>query len=224
MTRTQTASRREAPVPISDVQAMLSHAGHSRAVRRFTKGQPIFLAGEPADTLFFIRQGRIKISALSEHGKEAILLLSGDGDFIGEEALIPDRTSYVTTATAINDCVLLPILADDFRRLLREHQRFSQAFLSFLLSRNRQLMESLADQLFEHSERRLAKILLSLAGPNEALVPRTTHQTLAEMVGTTRPRISFFISRFKKLRLIEFKNRELYVTRSLRDYVLRERH
>ena len=205
---------------------MLSQAGRSRAVRRLTKGQSIFRAGEPAHALFFIQQGKVKISVVSEQGKEAILILPGDGDFIGEDALIPNHTSYVTTATAITDCVLVPIEADELRRLLREHQRFSQVFVSFLVSRNRQLKESLADQLFDHSERRLAKILLSLAGLeseelNDAAVPRITHQTLAEMVGTTRPRISFFISRFRRLKLIAFRGRELYVTRALRDYVLR---
>ena len=204
---------------------MLSQAGRSRAVRRFTKGQAIFQAGETAHSVFFIQQGRIKISAISDQGKEAILILSENGDFIGEDALLSDKSIYLTTATAITVCVLLPIEANELRRLLREEQRFSQAFMSFLLSRNRQLKESLADQLFDYSERRLAKILLSLAevendGSGKAALPRITHQTLAEMVGTTRPRISFFISRFRKLKLVEFKNRELYVTRSLRDYVL----
>ena len=203
---------------------MLSQAGRSRAVRRFSKGQAIFQAGEPAHSLFFIQQGRIKISVISDQGKEAILVLPGNGDFIGEEALLSGKSSYLTTATAITDCALLPIEANELRRLLRENQRFSQVFMSFLLSKNRQLQESLADQLFDDSERRLAKILLSLAeaendGSGKAALPRITHQTLAEMVGTTRPRISFFISRFRKLRLIEFKNRELYVTRSLRDHV-----
>jgi len=204
---------------------MLSQAGRSRAVRRFTKGQAIFQAGETAHSVFFIQQGRIKISAISDQGKEAILILSENGDFIGEDALLSDKSIYLTTATAITVCVLLPIEANELRRLLREEQRFSQAFMSFLLSRNRQLKESLADQLFDYSERRLAKILLSLAevendGSGKAALPRITHQTLAEMVGTTRPRISFFISRFRKLKLVEFKNRELYVTRSLRDYVM----
>ena len=225
MTRTQAVSRKEAPVSASEVRAMLSQTGRSKAVRRLTKGQSIFQAGEPAHALFFIQQGKIKVSAVSEQGKEAILILPGDGDFIGEEALIPTHTSYVTTATAITDCVLVPIEADELHRLLRENPPFSEVFLSFLLSRNRQLRESLADQLFELSERRLAKILLSLAGfehgeATYAAVPKITHQTLAEMVGTTRPRISFFISRFRKLKLIDFKNRELYVTRALRDYVL----
>src|SRR5215469_2682590 len=155
MTRTQAASRKEAPISASDVRAMLSQAGRPGAVRRFTKGQSIFQAGEPAQALFFIQEGKVTISAVSEQGKEAILILAGDGDFIGEDALIPNHTSYVTTATAITDCLLVTIEADQLRRLLREHERFSQVFVSFLLSRNRQLKESLVDQLFDHSERRL---------------------------------------------------------------------
>ena len=204
---------------------MLSPAGRPGLVRRFIKGQSIFRAGGPLHGLFFIQQGTVKISAVSEQGKEAILVLPGSGDFVGEESLLPDNGSYLTTATAVTDCLLVAIEADELRLLLREHQRFSQAFVSFLLSRNRQLQESLADQLFDYSERRLAKILLSLAGIkndqiDKAALPRITHQTLAEMVGTTRPRVSFFMSRFRKLKLIEFKNRELYVTHALRDYVL----
>jgi CRP/FNR family transcriptional regulator, cyclic AMP receptor protein len=194
--------------------------------RHFAKGRLIFRAAEPADTLFFIQQGRVKISAVSEQGKEAILVLPGPGDFVGEETIIQNHTSYITTATAITDCALIPIEVGELRRLLRDQSRFAELFLSFLLLRNKQLQESLADQLFDHSEKRLAKILLSLSGiePGEIpkpIIPDITHQTLAEMVGTTRPRISFFLNRFKKLKLIEYKNKQLYIHSSLRNYVLR---
>ncbi len=198
----------------------------SRLPRHFAKGRLIFRTGEPADVLFFIQQGRVKISAVSEQGKEAILVLPGPGDFVGEETIIQNHTSYITAATAITDCALIPIEVAELRRLLRDQPRFSELFLSFLLLRNKQLQESLADQLFDHSEKRLGKILLSLSGiePGEIpkpIIPDITHQTLAEMVGTTRPRISFFLNRFKKLKLIEYKNRQLYIHSALRNYVLR---
>jgi len=207
------------------MRTILFQSGRERPVRHFAKGRLIFRAGEPVNALFFIQEGRVKISAISEQGKEAILLLAGNGEFIGEEALIQNSTSYTTTATAITDCALVAVEVDELQRLLREYPRFTQLFLSFVLARNRQVQESLGDQLFDLSERRLAKILLSLAGLEasgraKAAIPRFTQQTLAEMVGTTRPRISFFINRFKQLKLIEFKDRELYVNRALRDYLL----
>ena len=196
-----------------------------RSVRRVGKGRLIFRAGEPADTIFFVCQGRVKIGAVSEQGKEAILVLLGAGDFIGEEVMINRHTSYITTAATITDCVLIPIEVRELRGLLRDQPLFLELFLSFLLSRNKQLQESLADQLFDHSEKRLAKILLSLSGIendgiSKAIIPQITHQSLAEMVGTTRPRISFFLNRFRVLKLIEYKNRQLYVRGSLRNYVL----
>lgn len=150
--------------------------------------------------------------------------MPGHGDFLGEEGFLQEDPTYLNTATAITDSLLLPISTSEARRLLREHQRFSQVFLSFLLSKTRQLEESLADQLFEDSEKRLAKILLSLAGieggnPPASYVTGITHQTLAEMVGTTRPRISFFMNRFRRLGFIEYRNRELYVKESLWNYI-----
>ena len=208
------------------MRTILFQPGSRRPVRQFVKGRVVFRADESADALFFIQQGKIKISAVSDQGKEAILLLAGSGEFIGEEALIQNSTSYSTTATTITECTLTPVTVAELRSLLREHQHFSQLFLSFLLARNHQLQESLADQLFDHSEKRLAKILLSLSGiesdeTSKAIIPKITHQTLAEMVGTTRPRISFFLNRFKVLKLIEYKNRQLFINSSLRNYVLR---
>lgn len=195
-----------------------------RLLQRFVKGQTIFRAGDPADTFFLVHQGRIKISAISARGKEAILLLPGYGDFLGEEALLHEVSSYATTATALTDCSLQAIRPSEARRLLREHHRFSHVFMSFLLSKNKQLQETLADQLFEDSEKRLAKILLSLAEIQSAdqpgrFVPKITHETLAEMVGTTRPRVSFFMNRFRKLGFIEHRNKQLYVIPSLWHYV-----
>jgi CRP/FNR family transcriptional regulator, cyclic AMP receptor protein len=208
----------------SDLRELLSQAGGEKSVRHFARGRTIFRAGDRATTFFLIEQGRIKISAISKEGKEAILLLPGHGDFVGEEALLQEQSTYLNTATAIVDSSLILIRTSEGRRLLREHQRFSQAFLSFLLSENKQLQESLADQLFEDSEKRLAKILLSLAGVESegqpgTYIPGITQQTFAEMVGTTRPRISFFMNRFRKRGFIEYRDRELYVNKSLWNYV-----
>ncbi len=227
MTRLQPwPSRKKNPATALDVTALLPEGGRDKRVRRFAKGRLIFREGEPADAMFYIQQGRVKISTVSAQGKEAILALAGNGDFIGERALAPSYISRATTATAITDCVLLRLEVAKTWRLLRKEQDFLHLFVSFLLYRNSQLEESLTDQLFNQSEQRLAKILLSLAGVKNketpgAAVPRVTHQTLAEMVGTTRPRVSFFMSRFKKLGLIEYKNKELYVNNALLDFVSR---
>jgi len=227
MTRLQPLpSRKRNPATALDVRALLPEVGRDRRVRRFAKGRLIFREGEPADAMFYIQQGRVKISAVSAKGKEAILALAGNGDFIGERALAPSYILRATTATAITDCVLLRIEVEKIWRLLRKEPDFLHLFVSFLLYRNSQLQESLADQLFNQSEKRLAKVLLSLAGVKNketsgAAVPRVTHQTLAQMVGTTRPRVSLFMSRFRKLGLIEYKKRELYVNNALLDFVSR---
>jgi CRP/FNR family transcriptional regulator, cyclic AMP receptor protein len=207
------------------VKALLSEAGAGKRVRRFAKGRVIFREGEPGDAVFYIQHGRVKLSMVSNEGKEAILELAGSGDFIGERALTRSYVSRGITATAITDCVLLRMEVKETWRRLRKEESFLHLFVSFLLYRNSQLQESLADQLFNQSEKRLAKILLSLAGLKSketpgAVAPKLTHQTLAEMVGTTRPRISFFMNRFKKLRLIEYKRKELYVNNALLDFVV----
>lgn len=224
MARLQHARSKRTSAHTADVRDLLLSSDRDRPLRRFAKGRVILRAGEPADTFFLIQQGRIKISAISANGKEAILLLPGHGDFLGEEALLQEHSTYANTATAITDASLLAVRTGEARRLLREHGHFSQVFVSYLLSKNKQLQESLADQLFEDSEKRLAKILLSLAEIETdkqagSFVPKITHQTFAEMVGTTRPRISFFMNRFRKLGLIEPGNRELYVSPSLWRYV-----
>jgi CRP/FNR family cyclic AMP-dependent transcriptional regulator len=220
------SSRPKTPIPILDVKAALSEVGIERPLRRFGQGRSIFREGEPADALFYLQQGRVKVTTVSNQGREAILALCGSGDFVGQRALTHESASHNTTATAITDCEVLRIQTEDIWRLLHESQDFAYTFISFLLDNNSQLQESLTDQLFDRSERRLAKVLLSLAGLEsretlKAVVPRVTQQTLAEMVGTTRPRISFFMSRFKKLGFIEYKSRELYVTSSLLDFVFR---
>lgn len=224
MARLHPAGPKQTTADTADVRDLLLPPNRDRPLRRFAKGRTVFRAGEPADTFFLVQHGRVKISAISATGEEAILLLPGHGDFLGEEGFLQEDPTYLNTATAITDSLLLPISTSEARRLLREHQRFSQVFLSFLLSKTRQLEESLADQLFEDSEKRLAKILLSLAGieggnPPASYVTGITHQTLAEMVGTTRPRISFFMNRFRRLGFIEYRNRELYVKESLWNYI-----
>jgi len=227
MTRLQPLpSRKKNPATALDMRTLLPEGSRDSRVRRFAKGELIFREDEPADAMFYIQQGRVKISTVSAQGKEAILALAENGDFIGERALAPGHVSQVTTATAITDCVLLRIEVEKIWRLLRKEQDFLHLFVSFMLYRNSQLQESLVDQLFNQSEKRLAKVLLSLAGLKNkesagAAVPRVTHQTLAEMVGTTRPRVSFFISRFRKLGLIEYKKKELYVNNTLLDFVSR---
>jgi len=223
MTRQQPFSKR---APISSPSwEVLSGDGKGKALRRFQKGHTIFAEGEPADALYRILEGRVKISRVSSQGKEAILTLAGSGDFIGERALTHSYAPQLVAANALTDCRLLRLGVGEVWRLLREDRDFSSLLLSFVLHRNNTLQEALADQIFNHSEKRLARTLLLLSGleniqGDSAHVPKITHQTLAEMVGTTRPRISSFMSRFKSLRLIEYKRGELYVKRSLVDFVL----
>ena len=221
--RAQTALTEESLPSLLGLAAILGRPGKGRAIFEFAKSQLIFTEGESADSVYYVQKGRVKISALSDDGREAVLGLAGNGDFVGELALVNGGFRESTTS-ALTECQLLRISLAEMRRLLCEEQAFSQFFTFAALMKNRQLQKALADQLFDHSEKRLARTLLSLAGMKdlvkmEIIVPRITHQILAEMVGTTRPRVSFFMNRFKQRRLIEYKGKELYVRRTLLEFV-----
>jgi CRP-like cAMP-binding protein len=215
---------RTAP-PAFDVQAFLAAAGVSARTVRFAAGAVIFAQGTPANSVFYTQTGDIKLSVLSSAGKEAVVAMLGPGDFFGEGCLA-GQTRRMSTATAVMRTALLRIRQVDMVRMLRDHPEFSNRFIAHMLTRNIRIEEDLVDQLFNSSEKRLARTLLLLARygkedvtPRE--LPKLSQETLAEMVGTTRSRVNFFMNKFRKLGLIEY-NGGLKVNSSLLSIVLHD--
>jgi len=215
----------KASAGIFDPQAFLGRAGTGKTVERFGKNQKIFSQGDIADSLFFIQKGKVKITVLSEHGKEAVVGIFAEGQFFGEGCLegIVLRTA---TSQAMEDCVITSITKPAMLTALNSEPRFSALFIAYLLSRNSRIEDDLIDQLFNSSERRLARLLLLLAnfgGEGVQPIPITLSQeTLAEMIGTTRSRVSFFMNKFRKKGFIDY-NGKIEVHASLLDAVLRDK-
>lgn len=208
-----------------DAEAFFQKALEDYAPEELKKKQIIFSQGEPAHAIYYIQKGRIRLSAVSTRSKEATLALMGAGDFVGEECVSSSHALRLTTATAISDGSMISIQKDIMIALLKTH-RFSEMFVAFLLSRNARFQDALVDQLFNSSEKRLARILLHLAqfgkdGTPEAVVPKVTQEMLAEMVGTTRARVSFFMNRFRKMGFIHY-NGGLQVHSSLLNIILHD--
>lgn len=208
----------------------LGTGGPQKTVLNVAKGKVIFSQADAADSVFFIQKGRVKISVTSSHGKEATLALHNKGDFFGEECIITSQPVRLATAAAILPCTLLRIDRRELMRALNEDKSLSNSFQSFLLTRCVLMQADLIDHLFNSSEKRLARTLLLLAQveggteASEATIPYTTQETLAEMVGTTRSRISFFMNRFRKLGYIRYQgsNCGVQVHPSLFNILLRE--
>jgi CRP/FNR family cyclic AMP-dependent transcriptional regulator len=220
------------PLPASDGPAgagdfdpasALLNSGIATSKMLVAAGQEIFTQGEPADAVFLIQRGRVKLTVVSVEGKEATLGLLGAGDFLGEYCIEEKQHVWMNTAVAVTDCALLKTGRNDMAAMMRREPRFLDFFLSFLLARSARMQEALLDQLLNSSEKRLARTLLLLAdfqGSEEVKVvaPRINHETLAAMVGTTRARITSFMNRFRKLGYIGYSpdNRQiLQVHRSL---------
>jgi CRP/FNR family cyclic AMP-dependent transcriptional regulator len=208
-----------------DPRAFLAAVGTPRTTRDYHENQTIFSQGDRADAVFFIERGKVTLTVLSRQGKQAVIALLGPGAFFGEGCLAgqPLRMSTATATTATS-VVLLPKPA--MLRALHEDAEFSETFTTYLLSRNIRIEEDLVDQLFNSSEKRLARILLLLAnfgkeGRPERVVPKVSQETLAAMVGTTRSRVSFFMNKFRKLGFIEY-NGGLEVHSSLLHVVLHD--
>jgi CRP/FNR family transcriptional regulator, cyclic AMP receptor protein len=211
--------------PAFDVQAFLTSARVSPRTVRFASGAVVFAQGGQANSVFFVQEGGIKLSVLSSGGKEAVVAMLGPGDFLGEGCLA-GQPLRMGTATAVMPSALLRIPKRDMIRMLHEHPAFSDRFLSHMLTRNIRIEEDLVDQLFNSSEKRLARTLLLLAryGTEDSVqrvLPKLSQETLAEMVGTTRSRVNFFMNKFRKLGLIEY-NGGLKVNSSLLSIVLHE--
>ena len=212
--------------PVFDAAAFLASAGLGRRIVRFAPKQPIFSQGDPADSVFYLQKGRAKVTVVSATGKEATIALFSAGDFVGEEALATVAGLRLATATAITACTALKIGREEMIRVMHEEHKFSDLFLKFLLERSMRIQADLVDQLFNSSEKRLARILLLMAefgkpGEPEQYIPKISQETLAEMIGTTRSRVSFFMNRFRKLGFIEYNGR-IKVHKSLLDVVLHE--
>ena len=209
-----------------DAKMFLATIGIGRTLSHYLPKQIIFSQGERADTVLYIQQGRVKLSVVSKQGKEATIALLGAGDFLGEGCIASDQPLRQATATAIDDCSVLKIQKKDVLRMLHEERGFSDLFVAYLVNRHNRTLADLVDQLFNSSEKRLARALLLLArvGKDEKLQtvsPRVNQATLAEMIGTTRSRVNFFMNRFRKLGFIDY-NGELQVRSSLLSVVLHD--
>jgi len=208
-----------------DPHAFLATIGEGRKVVLFPKKQRIFAQGDIADAVFYVQTGKVKLTVVSKTGKEAMIAILGDGDFFGEGSLA-GQALRIGSATALTECSVLRIDRKAMMEALHREHEFSDMFVAYLLARNIRYEEDLVDQLFNSSEKRLARILLLLAhfgkeGKPESVVPKISQEMLAEMIGTTRSRVSFFMNRFRKLGFIHY-NGGLQVHSSLLNVVLHD--
>ena len=213
------------PRPAFDAQAFLESAGAARRVVSYQKGTVVFSQGQPSDTVMYIQKGGIKISVLSRAGKEAVVAMLGPGDFFGEGALA-GQSIRIGTATATMLTTVLLIEKSVMLRLLRDEPSFSERFMSYMLARNLRIEADLVDHLFNSSEKRLARALLLLArygdqAGTERRIPKISQETLAEMIGTTRSRVNFFMNKFRDLGFIEY-NGDIKINTSLLSVVLHD--
>jgi len=212
-----------------DPETLLATIGEARKAMLFARKQAIFAQGNPADAVFYLQTGKVKLAVVSKTGKEATIGILGDRSFFGEGSLA-GQPLRMGTATAITDCAVLRIEKKAMMEALHREQSLSDMFVAYLLARNVRYEEDLVDQLFNSSEKRLARVLLMLArfgkeGVPESVVPRISQETLAEMVGTTRSRVSFFMNRFRKMGFIHYSGGEdggLQVHSSLLNVVLHD--
>jgi CRP/FNR family transcriptional regulator, cyclic AMP receptor protein len=208
-----------------DPEKFLATVEGGRTIKPYAKGAPIFKQGDAADAVFFLIKGRVKVAVTSTTGKEAIVSILNAGEFFGEGCLIGQELR-LATATAMDASSVTRLPKPTMVRMLQSERKFADMFTTHLLTRNSRAEEDLVDQLFNSSEKRLARILLLLAnfgknGKTEQAIANVSQETLAEMVGTTRPRVSFFMNKFRKLGFIEY-NGDLRVHSSLLSVVLRD--
>jgi CRP/FNR family cyclic AMP-dependent transcriptional regulator len=208
-----------------DPKAFLADVGEGRTIAQYGKNQEIFSQGAVADSVFYIQKGKVKVTVASGRGKEAVVAILGKDEFCGEGCLA-GQPRRIASATALTECEIMRIENDAIVRALHEDPEFSQLFLEHLLARTIRVEEDLVDQLFNSSEKRLARALLLLAnfgkeGRPEPIIPKVSQETLAEMIGTTRSRVSFFMNKFRKLGFINY-NGKLEVHSSLLSVVLAE--
>jgi len=209
-----------------DPKKFLATIGEGRRVLLFSKKQAIFAQGDPADAVFYLQRGKVQLSVVSKVGKEATIGILNEGDFFGEGSLA-GQTLRMGSATAMTDCTVMRIEREAMMAALHREHTLSDLFVAYLLARNIRYEEDLVDQLFNSSEKRLARILLLLAhfgkeGVPDAVIPKIGQETLAEMIGTTRSRVSFFMNRFRKLGFVNYDTTGLQVHSSLLNVVLHD--
>ena len=207
-----------------DSTAFLANAGLGRTMVELKPKQTFFCQGDTADSVFYLQKGRAKVTVVSQKGKEATITLLSGTDFVGEESLAAIVGLRMSTATAVNTCTALKISRNEMIRVMHDEPAFADLFLKFLLAHSMRTQADLVDQLFNSSEKRLARILLLMAefgkpGEPETFIPPITQETLADMIGTTRSRVSFFMNRFRKLGLISYNGR-IQVHKSLLNVIL----
>jgi len=206
-----------------DPREFLAKVGEGKAILEFRKDQVVFAQGDAADTVFYIQKGQVKVVVISEQGKEAVVGIFGPGQFFGEGCM-NGHSVRIATTTAMEDCLLTAITKAAMLAVLHDQPKFSEMFMAYLLTRNSRIEEDLIDQLFNSSEKRLARLLLLLAnfgkeGSPQPIIPNISQETLAEMIGTTRSRVSFFMNKFRKLGFISY-NGKIEVNSSLLTAVL----
>ena len=208
-----------------DPKEFLAKIGEGRTIANYRKGQTIFAQGDAADAVFYIQSGKVKVTVVSGQGKEAVVAILGADEFCGQGCLA-GQIKHIAGATALSDCEIMRLEKDVIKRILRDEPAFSQLFLTHLLMRNIRVEEDLVDQLFNSSEKRLARALLLLAnfgkeGKPEPILTKVSQEMLADMIGTTRSRVSFFMNKFRKLGFIDY-NGTLEVHSSLLSVVLQD--
>jgi CRP/FNR family cyclic AMP-dependent transcriptional regulator len=207
-----------------DSVAFLANAGLGRTIIELKPKQTFFCQGDIADSVFYLQKGRARVTVVSQSGKEATITLLSASDFVGEESLATIVGLHMATATAVNTCTALKISRNEMIRVMHDEPAFADVFLKFLLARSMRTQADLVDQLFNSSEKRLARILLLMAefgkpGEPDTSIPPITQETLADMIGTTRSRVSFFMNRFRKLGFVSYNGR-IQVHKSLLNVVL----
>ena len=210
---------------VFDIETFLTTVAAGRSISKYHKNDVIFSQGDPADAVFYIRDGHCRVTVVSEQGKEAVVALPRKGDFIGEGCLT-GQPRRLATIKATTECVIMRLDMSAIVRVLHDEPEFSEIFVAYLLTRNARIEGDLVDHLFNSSEKRLARLLLLMAnfgkeGRPEPVIPKISQETLAVMIGTTRSRVSFFMNKFRRLGFIEY-NGELRIHNSLLNVVLHD--
>jgi CRP/FNR family cyclic AMP-dependent transcriptional regulator len=210
---------------IFDTKSFLARVGDGRSIGKYRKSQIVFAQGDPADAVFYIQKGKVKLAVVSEQGKEAVIAILATGEFFGEGCLA-GQAQRIATVTAISDSVIARLEKSAIIQVIHQEPAFSELFISHLLGRSIRVEADLVDQLFNSSEKRLARLLLLLAnfgkeGAPEPVIAKISQETLAEMIGTTRSRVSFFMNKFRKLGFIKY-NGSIEVHSSLLNVVLHD--
>jgi CRP/FNR family transcriptional regulator, cyclic AMP receptor protein len=212
--------------PLFDPKSFLAKAGDGRTISKYRKDQVVFSQGEAADAVFYIQKGKVKVAVVSDQGKEAVVAILGAEEFCGEGCLA-GQPRRMATVTAMTECTIMRLRKTSVVRVLHDEPGFSAIFISHLLARTIRVEEDLVDQLFNSSEKRLARLLLLLAnfgkeGRPEPIIAKISQETMAEMIGTTRSRVSFFMNKFRRLGFVDYNGSGLAVHSSLLNVVLHD--